>query len=201
MSRKLEYGALTQLLVTATAIIFWLHMLICLAKETWRASIWRLCAQHQLWLLLWHSMGQPGSTERKHLWLQSSKTFSKISLTVGYTWCSSHVLFYFLWSFFNVVQHGIIEKGTLNASPAPAGQQSRALLLCRGPNLVCLSVAQRIHLQLCWVERKIRTSDFLLGLFASINPFTIVPSSFLNYTVAFIFHGSFYKTRSAIGSY
>lgn len=33
------------------------------------------------------------------LWLQASKTFSKISSTVGSTWCSSLVVFYFLWSF------------------------------------------------------------------------------------------------------
>lgn len=51
---------------------------------------------------------------------------------------------------FYVTQRGTMEKGTLKAPhPPPAGRPSRALLPSRGPNPVCLSVAQRMHLQLC----------------------------------------------------
>ncbi len=73
---------------------------------------------------------------------------------------------------FNVIQHGIMEKGTLKAPPPLTGWPSRALLLSRGPNLVCLSVAQRMHLQLCWVERKITAdviSSSFFGLFQSMS--------------------------------
>lgn len=103
---------------------------------------------------------------------------------------------------FNVTQRGIMEKGTLKALPPPAGQQNRALLPSRGPNPVCLSVAQRMHLQLCWVERKITAYDFLCFFwFAKINPLVLVLSSFLYCMVAFIFHGFLDSSGSAVASF
>lgn len=50
---------------------------------------------------------------------------------------------------FNVTQRGIMEKGNLKGPAPPAGQPGRALLLSRGPNPVCLSVTQKMYLQLC----------------------------------------------------
>ena len=113
---------------------------VYLELSSWRwtsfcAHRCRECVGPQLWFWQWHSMGQTDSSERQPLWLLSSKTFSKITLTVGSTWCTSLVLLFvvvvvgfFLWSFFfNVAQRGIMEKGTLKAPPPPAGRPSRAL--------------------------------------------------------------------------
>lgn len=90
---------------------------------------------------------------------------------------------------FNVTQCGIMGKGNLKAPPPPAGRPSRALLLSRGPNLVCLSVAQKMHLQLCWVERKITAFVFFFFSFCLFVPINVLPlflSSFPSYcTVSF----------------
>ncbi len=69
---------------------------------------------------------------------------------------------------FNVTQRGIMEKGNLKAPPPPAGRPSRALLLSRGPNPVCSSVAPKMHLQLYWVERQI-TAYVCFCLFICFN--------------------------------
>lgn len=93
---------------------------------------------------------------------------------------------------FNVTQHGIIKKGTPKAFLPPAGQQNCALLLSRGPNPVCLSVAQRMHLQLRWVEGKITVYDFLsFSLLKSTNH-KLLLSSLLHCTVGSVFFFSFF---------
>lgn len=82
-----------------------------------------------------------------------------------------------------------MEKGNLKAPPPPAGWPSCALLLSRGPNPVCLSVAQKMHLQLCWVERKITASVFLF-FFQSTSSHRPSPHTvWLLSDLCFIYHG------------
>lgn len=102
-------------------------------------------------------------------------------------------LFCFLsFGVFNVIQHDIMEKGILKAPLPPAGWPSRALVPSGGPNPVCLSVAQRMHLQLCWVERKITAVIFSFSFFFFLVYFNQCPPSSsshpLPHTVELLFY-------------
>lgn len=74
--------------------------------------------------------------------------------------CALALFCFISFGVFNVTQRGIMEKGNLKAPPPPAGRPGRVRLLGRGPNPVCSSVAQKMHLQLCRVERKITACFF-----------------------------------------
>lgn len=148
--------------------------------------------------LVWHSLRKTDSIKREHLWLLSSKKFSKMSLTVGSTWCSASFCF-ISFGVHNVTQRGIMEKGNLKAPPPTAGWPSHALLLSRDSNPVCLSVAQKMHLQLRWVERKITAYAFLLFLFQSTSsPLFACFCSQFPLGLCFIFHGFLDSTASAV---
>lgn len=82
---------------------------------------------------------------------------------------------------FNVTQHGIMEKGNLKAPPPPAGWPSHALLLSRGPNPVCLSVPQKMHLQLSELKEG---SQHIFFYFCCVSVTTLFFSLFLSFNVS-----------------
>lgn len=145
-------------------------------------------SQRQPRFLVWHSLRKTDSIKREHLWLLSSKKFSKMSLSVGSTWRSASFCF-ISFGVHNVTQHGIMEKGNLKAPPPTAGWPSHALLLSRDSNPVCLSVAQKMHPQLRWAERKITAYVFLL-FFISINILSLICLFPLSISFGFVFHFS-----------
>lgn len=137
-------------------------------------------SQRQPRFLVWHSLRKTDSIKREHLWLLSSKKFSKMSLSVGSTWRSASFCF-ISFGVHNVTQRGIMEKGNLKAPPPTAGWPSHALLLSRDSNPVCLSVAQKMHPQLRWAERKITAYVFLLFFYFNQHPLPYLLVSALNF--------------------
>ena len=183
---------------------------VYLELSSWRwtsfcAHRCRECVGPQLWFWQWHSMGQTDSSERQPLWLLSSKTFSKITLTVGSTWCTSLVLLFlllllvFFFGVFFLMLPSVALWKRAPWKPPHHQQDGRAVLSgpAGGLHPACSSVAQRMNLQLCWVERKITAMSLSL-VFICFNqrpptPPLILP--FVQYGLLFrsVFHISWFS--------
>lgn len=146
-------------------------------------------SQRQPRFLVWHSLRKTDSIKREHLWLLSSKKFSKMSLSVGSTWRSASFCF-ISFGVHNVTQRGIMEKGNLKAPPQQ--QDGQAMLFCSAGTLTLFACQwlKRCILNSAELKERSQHMFFFFFLFQSTSsPLFACFRSQFPLGLCFIFHG------------